>query len=236
LAAIYQQFLKFEGTLEVLEQNGYKVIHLTDGDLLTKAVAWVESGKAEGINLNFIRNHPSSLGQIKDSKQIRLLTINDYDHKKEYDYSAIHKLGSLKHLSIYTTDNKEIEFSAFSRLRSAAVMWRPKAKSLYERSSLKRLFLGKYKGQDLKDFHKLKQLEYLRLNTGSVVSLDGLSEFEHLEELWLMQCTKLEDISAIKLLKNLKYLRIDNCRNVRHIEIVKKLNIPVLEIVGTTPS
>lgn len=217
-------------------QNGYKVIHLTDGDLLTKAVEWVESSKAEGINLNFIRNHPYSLDRIKDSRQMRFLTVNDYDHKNEYDYSAIHHLASLEHLSIYTTDNKEIDFSAFPKLVSIALMWRQKAKSLYEKTSLRRLFLGKYKSKDLKDLHRLKQLEYLRLNTGSAVSLEGISEFQSLEELWLMQCTKLEDISAIQLIRNLKYLRIDNCRNVRHIETVKKLNIPVLEIVGTTRS
>ncbi len=222
--------------MEVLEQNGYKVIHLTDGDLLSKAVEWIEAGKAEGVNLNFTRNHPNSLELLKGSKQIRFLSVNDYDHKKEYDYSAVHSLSSLEHLSLYTTDKKEVDFSAFPRLTSLALMWRQRATSLFQKTGLRKLYLGKYNGQNLKDLDQLKKLEYLRLNTGSVVTLEGVSELQNLEQLWLMQCTKLEDINEIQHLNRLKYLRIDNCRNVRNIEVVKNMNIPKLEIVGTTPN
>jgi hypothetical protein len=222
--------------MEVLAQNGYKVIHLTDGFLLPEAIEWVERGKADGINLNFVRNFPASINLIKGSKKMRFLAINDYDHKKEYDYSAIHFLTSLEHLSVYTTDNKEIDYSAFPLLNSTAIMWRPKARSLFEKTSLKRLFLGRFKGQDLMPLQSLKELEYLRLNTGSVVSLKGIESFNGLEELLLMQLTKLEDINSIQHLERLKYLRIDNCKKIKNIEAIKRLSIPTLEIAGTTPN
>jgi len=51
----------------------------------------------------------------------------------------------------------------------------------------------------------------------------------------LMQATKLEDIESLLTLKHLKRLRVDNCKRVKNINAVKKMNIPILEIVGTTP-
>jgi hypothetical protein len=167
---------------------------------------------------------------------MRFIAVNDYDHKMNYDYSAIHFLNSLEHLSVYATDTKEIDYSAFPLLKSTAIMWRPKAKSLFEKTKLKRLFLGKFKEPDLMPFNSLKELKYLRLNTGSLVSLKGIDAFNGLEELLLMQLTKLEDINPIQQLTKLKYLRIDNCSKVQNIETIKRLGVPKLEIAGTTPS
>jgi hypothetical protein len=132
------------------------VVHLTDGALLPAAIDMVENAKADGINLNFIRNFPPTIDRIKDCKRILFLAVNDYDHTRDYDYSSIHYLQSLTHLSIYTTDKKPIDYSAFPKLESTAIIWRPKAKSLFEKASLKRLFLGRYNGSDLTALFKLK--------------------------------------------------------------------------------
>ena len=35
--------------------NGFRVINLTDGDLLSDAVRFIYKGKADGINLNYIK-------------------------------------------------------------------------------------------------------------------------------------------------------------------------------------
>jgi Leucine-rich repeat (LRR) protein len=153
----------------------------------------------------------------------------------QYDYSAIHSLQNLQHLSINTTDKKEIDFSVFPYLTSVALTWRPKAKSLFSCVQLQRLFLNRYTGQDLHEVSNLKNLKFLRVNLGSVTSLSGLNLIAGLEELMLMQTTKLEDIEDLLTLKHLKRLRIDNCKRVRNISAVKKMNVPKLEIVGTTP-
>jgi Leucine-rich repeat (LRR) protein len=219
----------------ILHQNGFRIINLTDGDLLKEAVRLIDKGKADGINLNYIRNRRTDLEPLRNAQNIKCLTVNDYPSTYQYDYSVIHSLKNLEQLSVYTTDKKEIDFSVFPFLKSVALTWRPKAKSLFDCSQLQRLFINRYKGDDLHEVSRLKNLKYLRVNLGSITSLSGLKEITELEELLLMQTTKLEDIEDLFKLRHLKYLRIDNCRKVKNISAVKKIGIPLLEIVGTTP-
>lgn len=221
---------------EILKIDGYKIIHLTDGELLPHAVTFINKGKADGINLNYIKNWRADLEPLRDLQTIKCLIVNDYPPSMDYDYSAIHSLKSLTHLSINTNDKKEINFSAFPHLNSVTITWRPKAKTLFKCFQLRELFLGRYTEKDLTEVAQLNQLKYLRVNTGSVMSLHGLSEISGLEELLLMQMTKLEDIDEILKLRNLKRLRIDNCKRVKNIDAIKMMKIPRLEIAGTTPS
>lgn len=221
--------------LDILHQGDYRIVHLTDGELLREAIKLIDKGKADGINLNYIRNWRTDLEPLRNSQTIKCLAVNDYPPSMQYDYSAVQTLTNLQRLSINTTDKMEIDFSAFPVLTSVALTWRPKAKSLFSCVQLQRLFLNRYTGQDLSEVSNLKNLKFLRLNLGSVVSLKGLEEITGLEELMLMQATKLEDIENILALNHLKRLRIDNCKRVRNISLVKKMNIPNLEIVGTTP-
>ena len=216
--------------------GGFKILQLNDGNLLPEAVALVDKGRADGINLNYIRNWRTDLEPLRVCKTIKCLIVNDYPPSMAYDYSAIHSLSSLVHLSINTADKKEIDFTAFPKLTSVTLRWRSKASSLFRCTQLRDLFLGNYNEKDLLQLSGLKNLKYLRINLGSVVSLTGLSNISGLEELMLMQATKLENIDDILELKHLKYLRIDNCRRVKNIDGIKKMKIPKLEIRGTTPN
>jgi hypothetical protein len=222
--------------LEITNTNGYKVVHLTDGHLIDSAVHLITNKKADGINLNFIRNFPPDLTPLDSALNMKYLQVNDYDHSKAYDYNNIHNLHQLEHLSIYSTDNREIDFQQFPKLESLALMWRPKAKSLFDCNNLKRLFIGKYNGIDLSAFGKLTSLKYLRINTGSIQTLEGIEKLINLEEALLMQVVKLENIVGLEKLRNLKHLRIDNCRKIKNINLLKQLSRKIsIEIRGTTP-
>ena len=216
--------------------GGFKILQLNDGNLLSEAVAYVDKGKAEGINLNYIKNWRTDLEPLKNSKTMKCLIVHDYPPSFNYDYSAMHSVKSLIHLSVNTADKKEIDFTAFPKLTSVALRWRPKASSLFRCTQLKDLFLGNYNEKDLSQLSELKNLRYLRINLGSVISLNGLKNISRLEELLLMQTTKLEDIDEILELEHLKYLRIDNCKRIKNINAIEKMKIPKLEIVGTTPN
>ncbi len=221
---------------DIIKMGSYNVLHLTDGNLLPEAVAFVDKGKADGINLNYIRNWRTDLEPLRQSKKIKYLIVNDYPKSRPYDYSAIYSLNTLLDLSIYTSDKKEIDFSAFPNIENISLKWRSKASSLFKCVQLKELFLGNYTAKALTLISNLKNLKYLRINLGSVVSLNGLGELEGLEELMLMQVTKLEDIEDILKLKHLKRLMIYNCKCVKNITSIKKMNIAQLEILGTTPN
>jgi hypothetical protein len=219
--------------MEILRQNEYNIVHLTDGKLITDAVRLINDRKADGINFNFTKNFPSDINEIKLATDIKHIQINDYSW--EFDYTAINDLSKLEHLSVYTTDKKEINFSNWPMLKSAAIFWRPKAKSLFKCVNLERLFIGKYNDSDLIKFEFLKNLKYLRINTGSINSLKGIEKLQNLETLLLMQATKLEELTGIDKLSNLGHLRIDNCRNIKDIDIVANLKDIQIAILGTTP-
>ncbi len=220
--------------MEILKRDNYNIIHLTDGQAMHQAVKFISDNKADGINFNFTKNFPSDINELKSARQTKYIQINDYSW--DFDYSAINTLDKLEHLSVYTTDKKEINFSHFPDLKSTAIFWRPKADSLFNCLGLEHLFLGKYSDTDLSRLSKLTNLKYLRINTGSVRQLKGIENLKSIETLMLMQATKLEDLSGIEHLTNLTKLRIDNCKNIQNIGLIKKLNnIQTLEIAGTTP-
>lgn len=220
--------------MEILKQNDYNIIHLTDGKSIAEAVKLLNNKKADGINFNFTKNFPADLHEIKLAKDIRYIQINDYTW--DFDYSAINDLEKLEHISIYTTDKREINFSLFQNLKNVTIFWRPKASTLFDCVNLERLFLGKFNDIDLTRLSNLTNLKYLRLNTGTVKSLKGIESLKNLETLMLMQNTKLEDLSGIEELQKLKRLRIDNCKSIKNINLVKELKgLDSLEVVGTTP-
>ncbi len=220
--------------MEISKRDTFNIIHLTDGHAINQAIKLIADNKADGINFNFTKNFPSDINELKSARQIKYVQINDYSW--DFDYSAINTLDKLEHLSIYTTDKKEINFSLFPYLKGIAIFWRPKADSLFNCLGLEHLFLGKYSDTDLSRLSKLTSLKYLRINTGSLRQLKGIENLKNIETLMLMQATKLEDLSGIESLTNLTRLRIDNCNNIQNMGLIKKLsNIKTLEIVGTTP-
>jgi hypothetical protein len=220
--------------MEILEQSGYRIVHLTDGARLADAVDLINRRLADGVNLNFIRNFPRDIDLLQSAKAIKSVQINDYSWK--YDYSVIHSLTTLEALSVYTTDKKEIDYSRFPRLKRAALFWRPKAGSLFNCRSLEQLFLGKFRDVDLSRLSGLVNLKYLRLNTGSVQNLHGIEHLVHLEELLLMLATKLQSIQGVESLPSLRLLEIWNCRNIADIHRVAKLHRATrVAIRGTTP-
>ena len=220
--------------MEILRQDSYNIVHLTDGKLIMEAVKLINNRLADGINFNFTKNYPNNINEMIFAPETKYIQIND--HSRDFDYSEIHSLSKLEHLAVDASDKKEVNFTSFPLLKSAAIFWRPKAISLFKCVQLEELFIGKYSGFDLAIFEHLTNLKYLRINTGSIKTLKGIEKLKKLETLMLMQTTKLEDLRGIEELSNLRCLRIDNCKNVRNIKFVKELkNIDTLQIRGTTP-
>ena len=224
----------FSNPIEILSRDSYRVLHVIDGEDLEKAASLVRRGKADGFNLNFIRNMPADIDILAEAPKTKFITIHDYGC--DLDYAVINKLKELQSLNIFTNDNLEIDFQKYPSLKEAAIFWRKRAESLYECHNLEKLFLGKYREQDLQRLHKLQNLRYLRINTGSVRALAGIENLASLEELWLMQVSSLKSLEGIKKLNSLKYLHIDNCKNIADISLLSDLRERIkIHLVGTTP-
>jgi len=223
--------------MTIKEVNNYRVINLIDGDQIKEAAELINQDKADGVNFNFIRNFPKTIDEIRTARNIKHIVIHNYPKSWDFDYSVINNLHTLEILNVYTDDRNEINYFNYPKLKRTALYWRPKAKSLFECRYLKELFIGKYTSTDLLNFEKLNELEYLRINTGSIRSLDGINNLHKIKSLYIMQATKLEDISGLAELKNLELIYIDNCKRINNIKSLLDLNSKVkISLNGSTPS
>lgn len=76
----------------------------------------------------------------------------------------------------------------------------------------------------------------MRINTGSVRSLDGVENLQALECLTIAQVSALRDVKALLKLPQLQRLIIDNCKNIENIAALRDLPAGVkTSIEGTTP-
>jgi hypothetical protein len=51
--------------MEILIQNNYNIVHLTDGKLIKEAAKIINDRQADGVNYNFIKNFPADIDEIK---------------------------------------------------------------------------------------------------------------------------------------------------------------------------
>jgi hypothetical protein len=81
--------------MEILKQEGYKIIHLTDGNLIIEAVKIINAGRADGVNFNFVENYLHHINEITSAPTTKYISIRDYGPDFELDYSAIYSLSKL---------------------------------------------------------------------------------------------------------------------------------------------
>ena len=135
----------------------------------------------------------------------------------------IHCLHELRALDVITYCRTEIRFSAFPRLEKCALEWRPKAASLFDCTTLKKLFVNRYKGNDTSSFAKLSNLESLAILNAPIKNLGGLGGLSKLRSLRLAGLTRLTSLKGIETLANLEELEIHTCRRIGSIEEVGSL-------------
>lgn len=140
------------------------------------------------------------------------------------DISPIHHLTSLKSLTVYTYCKTEIDFTKFPRLEECVLEWRPRAKSLFQCKTLKRLFLNSYKGKDTDGFAGLPNLEWLEVGNGPVQSLKGLGTLKKLKHLQIFLMRKLESLEGLEGLSALEDLEVSGCRKIQSIEPLTSLS------------
>jgi Leucine-rich repeat (LRR) protein len=138
--------------------------------------------------------------------------------------SPIHFLPELRALTVITYCKTEIIFSAFPGLVECAVVWRSKATSLFECTTLKKLFVNRYDGKDVAPFTRLINLESLSILNAPVKGLQGLSDLKELRSLRLANLKRLTSLTGIEGLANLEELEIHTCRAVGSIEEVSSLS------------
>jgi Leucine-rich repeat (LRR) protein len=152
-----------------------------------------------GSDLSFLGNLPHL-----QSFKIIDLRISSVD--------PIHFLRELRALEVITYCRTEIQFAAFPRLEACALEWRPKAVSLFDCTTLKRLFVNHYNGKNVALFAKLLNLESLAILNAPVENLCGIGALKKLRSLRLANLKRLKSLAGIEELVNLEELDINTCR------------------------
>lgn len=176
----------------------------------------------------------------------------------DFDFSYIYHLKKLKYFSYSAYTKYSIDFTQFPLLEDVFLGWWPKANSIFNCKSLKKLYISGYQGKSIREFTKLTNLEELKITARAMADLSGIEELrklkklclylfskldnieilgklENLEELEIENNKKIYDISPIGNLKNLKKLYLNDLGKIKSLKPLQKLsNLEVLLFYGTT--
>ncbi|HKS80181.1 MAG TPA: hypothetical protein VJR23_01630 [Candidatus Acidoferrales bacterium] len=184
---------------DFLVDRGIKELELNDGK------GW------RGSDLSFLAKLPN----------LHALTIIDL---KIPSVEPVHLLPELRALEIITYCKTEIRFEVFSHLEECALEWRPRAVSLFDRTTLKRLFINRYDGKAVDRFANLVGLESLAILNAQVDNVRALGALTNLRSLRLANLKRLTSLEGIEHLVNLEELEIHTCRAIGSIEQLSALS------------
>ena len=159
--------------------------------------------------------HGDDLKFLAELPQLRSLVIIDF---KISSVEPIHFLHELRVLDVMTYCKTELRFSSFPRLEDCGLEWRPRATSLFDCTTLKKLFVNRYKGKNTEPFAKLSKLESLEILNAPIDDLRGLSALAKLRSLRLAGLRCLASLAGVERLTNLEELEIDTCRRIPSID------------------
>lgn len=209
--------------MEIVNTELGKSAYISSDNIADEMEA-VRRGNILGIILSFDKGYTlNNVDFLKDYTFIERITISSY---QGINYAGLHHLNNLKFLAInvLAKDNQEIDFNMFPKLEDCRFTWRPKASSIFNCTSLKRLDIIKFNKDNLQDLSKLINLKILDLRQSSFKSLVGIESLG-LEKLGLYYLSKLENLQTVdKLSKSLKVLDIESCKNINDIHEISQLH------------
>lgn len=195
----------------------------------TKAHHEILRKKPEELELNTSKGWSGDqINFLADFDWLKSIIIIDL---KIRDVGPIHALSNLLNLEVITYCKSGIHFSSFPSLQSCALEWRPKAQSIFDCATLRKLFLNRYSGKSSEPFGQLLGLEDLTILNSPVSEIHNLGGLRHLQSLRLGNLRLLPSLEGLERLHNLKYLEVQSCRSIRSLEPLSNLeNLEILNI------
>jgi hypothetical protein len=158
------------------------------------------------------------LGRL--SAHLRSFTIIDFEID---DIAPIHLLDGLRELDVNTYCKTRLDFAKFPLLEDCALQWRPKADSVFERTTLRRLFINMCPAVDLRPFSRLEALERLSLASPKLESLAGAEVLRGLQFLGLYEGRRLRSLRGVEHLDGLLTLEVNGCRRITDVSPLANL-------------
>ena len=140
------------------------------------------------------------------------------------DISPIGEISDIEHIGLQCEFTKAPDFSLFKKLKSAFLLWRPKAKTIFSCSNLEFINIANYPFEDLTPFSSFTKLKKLYLTSRKIISTSSIEFLISLEELDLYGCVKLESLQGLDKCSYLRRLEFENCKKIYDIEKVNVLH------------
>jgi len=151
---------------------------------------------------------------------LRALKVIDL---KIMSVEPIHQLHELRALEVTTYCGTPVRFSAFPKLEDCGLEWRPKSESLFDCTTLKKLFVNSYTGGNLTAFSRLANLESLAVLSAPIETVEGIASLQKLRMLRLANLKKLRSLDGLQFLSMLEELEMHTCPRVASINEVGAL-------------
>ena len=196
-------------------------------------------------DISFLSQCPT----IKHLNIVPSVTFGD-----NFDFSPLYRLSEIRSLRCSTKYGKfgenssSVDYAQIHGLEDLCVSTENDL-NFQHISTLKKLSVSQYKGENLIGLCCSKVLDTLELNACSVRTLDGIETLPKIQCLYLAYNSQLQDISSLgKARETLKALRIQKCSRICDFSVLSQLenleylflaggnHIPSLDFVDSLPN
>lgn len=213
---------------KIKEVKGFKIRDTELGPSLVIDPSHIKGSKEfmiendiKGLEINVSVNFDTNdLSLLKDFDFITHLNII---HSHIDDISPLYHLKNLVNLNIQGYYTCSIDFSHFPKLTNCFLEWRKGNESIFEVTTLQKLYMNNYKGKNADSFAKLKNLESLTIGKSPIENIEGLRHLNKLKSLALYYLSKLTSLKGIENLVSLEVLDLNTCRKINSLAEIEKL-------------
>ena len=210
----------------------YKESLLIDINRIEKITNYINKRNIKSITINpYYFEKLNNLDFLKEIAHIEELKILQDDL---IDIQGIEYLGEIKHL-VFNGVLKNINFDKIRTLRFLSCAYSNRMINLETLLNLEILHLENYKETDLSQFKNCFLLKKISLVNTTISSLNGIQEFQHLQEIEIDRAPKLVTLKGVNEINDLKIIKIFNAKNLSDVEAInsaKKLEKLWLQKIG----
>jgi hypothetical protein len=199
--------------------DGLRALVVLDGGWQDEYADVIERERLEALSISVRGGDLTFLERLPG---LRGLVLNAGDVR---DLSPVQALRDLTTLTLNTPAKPRIafDFNAFEQLETLRAYWNPGFASLFERGSLRTLWLFGPPGPDLTALAPLQRLERLELSQGrKLVSTAGVEALRALRFLGLYQQGGLKDLAGVDAL-DLHELALESVKGIDSLDVVRGL-------------
>lgn len=203
------------GPMHIIEEGRVGPVLVLTGPWGPDAEAMMKDNRLFGLMINYARGWSGDdIDFVKELPFLRELIIIDWNID---NVSPVEYLHELRAIQISTYCKTPLDFSNFPHLEDCGLRWRKGADSVFERDSLRRLFLSAYDGEHSAPFSGLRRLSSLAIAEGKLTEIESLASLVDLAFVGLYHLPRLQSLHGVETSKKLVDLEVEDCKNIHDL-------------------